>query len=237
MLSRRHSGELIAVAGASQSGKSTWTAQRVAKCKRLLVWDYKCEWYLHQQCRRIQHWSELAQAVKSTAAAERIAYCAPGMNREAFDTFCRFAWVWLRQAAGTVVVEETASVTSAGKAPDGWGDVCRMGLGFGATIYAITQRPAESDKTALGNASLIHCHRMATADDALYMSKLLRVPLEQVDALANYQWIERDASGSVRTNVPSSSAELRKPSRKASTHSPQIARARQRSLQPRKNTR
>jgi hypothetical protein len=110
-------------------------------------------------------------------------------------------------------------------------------LGYGARIFAITQRPAESDKTALGNASLIHCHRMATADDALYMSKLLRVPQEQVDALSNYEWIERDAGGRVRTNVVSSAPKLRNSSRKASTHTPQIARARQRSLQPRKNTR
>lgn len=230
-LSKRTSGELVAVAGASQSGKSTWTAERVAKCNRLLVWDYKCEWYLHQRCRRIKDWSELAAAVKSNAPAERIAYCAEGMNREAFDTWCRFAWVWLRQDVGTVVVEETASVTSAGKAPDGWGDVCRMGLGYGATIYAITQRPAESDKTALGNASLIHCHRMATADDAQYMAKLLRVDAAAVDLLQNYQWIERTGGGELRTGGPKLCPTLRNLSRSVPTQTPQIARARGRSLQ------
>lgn len=229
-LSRRPSGRLIAVAGASQSGKSTWTAKQVQACKRLMVWDYKAEWYLHQRCRRVKTWAELHAAVHSSAPAERIAYCATGMNREAFDTWCRFAWVWLRQDVGTLVVEETASVTSAGKAPDGWGDVCRMGLGFGATIYAVTQRPAESDKTALGNASLIHCHRMATADDAVYMAKLLRVTQQEVDALEPYQWLEREANGELRSGGPAGSKKLREPSRSTPKQTTQIARARAPSL-------
>lgn len=236
-LSRRDSGQLIAVAGASQSGKSTWTALQVKSCKRLLVWDYKAEWYLHNNCRRVKTWSELTGCVRSSATAERIAYCAPGMNRDAFDTWCKLAFVWLRQDVGTLVVEETASVTSAGKAPDGWGDVCRMGLGFGATIYAVTQRPAESDKTALGNYSLVHCHRMATADDAVYMAKLLRVDAAAVDLLQNYQWIERTAAGELRTGGPKLHPTLRNLSRSTPTQSTKRTRPDRRVLRPRISTR
>jgi hypothetical protein len=235
MRSKRPSGSLIAVTGASQSGKSTWVANAVASCTRLLVWDYKAEWYLHHHCRRLESWVQLADCVHSHSQPERIAYCAPAMNRAAFDVFCRFAWIWLRRDVGTLVIEETASVTSPGKAPDAWGDVCRMGLGFGATIYAVTQRPAESDKTALGNASLIHCHRMATDDDARYMAKLLRVPQESVDALRPYDWIERTAAGELRKSGPSVHHPLRKPSRKTATQLTHIAGARERTLQkPRK---
>lgn len=198
----RPSGRLVAVTGASQSGKSHWTALQVKAAPRLLVWDYKAEWFHKHNCRRVQSFAELAQIARSGARPERIAYCTTGMNREAFDFFCRFAWIWLRQAAGVLVIEETASVTSPGKAPDGWGDVCRMGLGFGCDIYAVTQRPAESDKTALGNASLVHCHRMGTDDDIRYMSKLLRVDAARVDSLLDYQWIERFSDGTLRAGGP-----------------------------------
>jgi len=215
-IQKRHSGRLVAVTGASQSGKSVWTSQQVATAARLFVWDYKGDWRLNHRCRHVSTWPALHATVLASSPAERIAYHAPGMNREAFDTWCRFAWIWLQHAPGSIVVEETSSVTHAGKAPDAWGDLCRMGLGFGADIYAVTQRPAESDKTALGNATLIHCHRVGYEDDARYMSKLLRVPQTQVDALLPYQWIERDESGAVRTGGPRGSMELRKPSRKTS---------------------
>lgn len=199
---RRESGQLIAVAGASQSGKTTWVADRVRACRRLLAWDYKAEWYRTQACERLETLEQLHSVCTSTAAPGRYAYCTTGMNRERFDVWCRFAYVWLRQAQGTLIVEETASVTSSGKAPDGWGDICRMGLGFGAHVYAITQRPAESDKTALGNATLVHCHRQVTEDDVRYIAKLLRVEFAVVDSLLPYQWIERDASGQRRRGGP-----------------------------------
>lgn len=195
----RPDGRLIAVAGASRSGKTVWTSQQLAAAARLLVWDFKNEWHLKYRCRRVRSLRELAQLVKSHAPPARLAFSMPGMNAAAFDLFCRLAFVWLRQAEGDLVVEETASVTSPGKAPDAWGDIIRMGLGYGCNIYAITQRPAESDKTALGNASIVHCHRMASAADRKYMAQLLDVDVEQVQALKPLQWIERHDSGELVT--------------------------------------
>ena len=193
---KRPDGRLVAVAGASRSGKTVWTAGEVAAAPRLLVWDFKAEWFIRYDCERVSSFRELAELVKSNAAPARLAFCIPGMqSAEVFNAFCRLAWVWLRQAEGALVVEETASVTAPGKAPPAWGDVIRMSLGYGAHVYAITQRPAESDKTALGNASLVHCHRMATHDDRRYMAKLLDVPLDRVAALKPLDYIERHASG------------------------------------------
>lgn len=203
VIEHRQAGRLVAVTGASQSGKSSWVAKQVEKSRRLLVWDFKQgEWGLRHRCRRLESFAELAAATRSSASAERVAFYARGMNREAFDLFCRFAFVWLHRAPGDLVIEETASVTSSGKAPDAWGDVCRMCLAFGANIYAITQRPAESDKTALANASLIHCHRMNIEADISYMAKLLRVDFARVDSLLDYQFIERDSAGALRFGGP-----------------------------------
>jgi hypothetical protein len=199
---RRPDGRLYGVIGKSRSGKTVWTARQVAAVPRLLVWDYKNEWSLKYGCRRVSSLHELGACVKPGAPAERLAFCGPGMGKDTFDKFCRLAFQWLQVAIGTIVIEETASVTSVAKAPAAYGDILRMGLGFGADIYALTQRPQESDKTAYGNASMLHCHMMLTDDDQKYVArKLLGVPLEQFSALQPLQYIERFDTGELRTGV------------------------------------
>jgi hypothetical protein len=114
-----------------------------------------------------------------------------------FDAFCRLAWVWVRVAPGVLVIEELADVTSPGKAPPAWGEIVRKGLRYGPHIYALTQRPAESDKTVIGNASVIHCHRMARSMDRAYMARELDIAQDQLDALKPLDFIERDATGRI----------------------------------------
>lgn len=201
LIVKRPDGRLVAVAGASRSGKTHWTAQQVMASRRLLVWDYKGEWSIKYRCRRVRSFRELRELVKSTAAPARLGFHVPFMDAAKFDLFCRFAWLWVRQGEGELIVEETASVTSPGKAPQAWGEILRMGLGYGCNVFALTQRPAESDKTALGNASIVHCHRMGTLDDRKYMAKLLDVELRQVQDLKPRDWIERHDSGELITHT------------------------------------
>lgn len=191
-LERRPEGRLFCVCGASRSGKSLWTAQQVCRCKRLLVWDLLGEWSARYRCRRVGSLRELAAAIAGPPA--RIAFHHPAMVAE-FGTFCRLAWVWIRLAPGALVIEETASVTQPGKAPAEWGTILRMGLRYGVDIYALTQRPAESDKTAFGNASVIHAGRAVTPDDRRTVAKYLDVPIARVAALKPLEFIERHASG------------------------------------------
>lgn len=198
---KRPDGRLVAVTGASRSGKTHWTAQQVRDCRRMLVWDYKGEWFIRYRCRRLRSFAELREAVKSTAPPARLAFHCEFMDGDAFDLWCRYAWLWVRQAEGTLVVEETASVTSPGKAPRAWGEILRMGLGYGCNVFALTQRPAESDKTALGNASIVHCHRMGTMTDRKYMAQLLDVDVSMVQALKPREWIERHDSGELFTHT------------------------------------
>lgn len=190
----RREGKLFAVTGASRSGKSLWTAQEVAGERRLLVWDLLGEWAARYRCRRVTSLRELADALSGPPA--RLAFYRPGMV-EQFPTFCRLAWVWVRLAPGALVIEETASVTQPGKAPLEWGDVLRMGLRYGVNIYALTQRPAESDKTAFGNASVIHAGRAVTPRDRATMAEYLDVPKERVAALRPLEFIERHANGAL----------------------------------------
>ncbi len=127
----------------------------------------------------------------------RWAYQRP-IDRVEFDAFCRFAWVWLRAnaAAGhrcALVVEELADVTPPGKAPPAWGEIVRKSMRFEPSIYALTQRPAESDKTVLGNVSVLRCHAMARREDRRMMASELDVDVALVDGLdlERKQWIAR----------------------------------------------
>jgi hypothetical protein len=187
-LERRREGRLTVVVGASRSGKSLWTAQQVARARRLLVFDLLGEWSTKYRCERVSSIAELATRLHERS---RLAFFSPYMT-EHFDAFCRLAWCWLRLAPGALVVEETASVTSPGKAPPAWGTVCRMSLRYGVELYALTQRPAESDKTAFGNASLFHAGRATTPADRKTIADYLDVPLSVVVALRPLDWIERD---------------------------------------------
>lgn len=187
----RPDGSLDVIAGASRSGKTTDTAQRIARARRVLVWDAKNEWSIRYQCRRVDDPRELAACVKPGAKLERIAYVVP-VSREAFEYFCRQAWVWIRVARGALVIEELADVTSSGKAPQAWGEIIRKGLAYGPSIYALTQRPAESDKTAIGNATAIRCFQMAREEDERYMARELRVEQARVAQLKPLQWLERN---------------------------------------------
>lgn len=199
---RRPDGKLYGVIGKSRSGKTVWTARQLEGAPRLLVWDFKNEWSIKYGCRRVSSLHELGACVRPGAAPERLAFCTSGMDKDMFSKFCRLAYLWLQVDRGVIVIEETASVTTPSKAPAAYGDILRMGLGFGCDIYALTQRPQESDKTAYGNASVLHCHMMQTEDDQLYVSrKLLGVSLDQFQALKPLQWIERHDTGELLTGA------------------------------------
>lgn len=195
---KRPDGQLYGVVGASRSGKSEWVRQQVLQVQRLLLWDYKGESERYA-CRRVGSLEDLAELVRPGLAGERLALHMSGMSdRRVFALFCRLAFVWLRSDVGTLVFEETAAVTSPSKAPTAYGDVLRMGLGFGCTIFAITQRPQESDKTAYGNATVMHSHQLANPADCRYVARnFLPVPLEHLEALQPLQWIERRNTGQV----------------------------------------
>lgn len=196
---KRPDGSLYVVTGASRTGKTTWVDAQTRAARRLLVWDSGDEWNWRFNCRRVESVFELAQAVKPGAGIARIAYCSP-VTPEHFAAFCRLAWVFIRVEVGTLVIEELADVTTPGKAPTYWGEIVRKGLRYGPEIYALTQRPSESDKTVFGNASVIHTHQMDRVDDGKYMAKELRVDQSVIDALRPYQWVERDRRTKLLTN-------------------------------------
>lgn len=179
---------IVVVCGSSGSGKSAWVKQQVARAPRLVVWDPDDE-YEAAGCERITSPSELVEALAAAGrrGPGRFAFVATAARHFDFWARCAFAW-----GQCVAVAEETADVTTPGKAPDGWGQLVRRGRKHGIDIYGVTQRPAESDKTIVGNASCIHAGQLVRVRDRAYIAAEMGVEKRELDALQPLQWVERD---------------------------------------------
>lgn len=174
------------VCGASGSGKTAWLIKRIRRAPRVVVWDMKGEYARDHGFTLLDSKSALIAALRS-AKAGRFAFrsIVPGD----FDFFCRAAYAW---GKCVVIAEELADVTTPGKAPLGWGMVVRRGRDRALDVYGVTQRPAESDKTIIGNATLMHCAMLPRFADRQYMAREMDMEPERITALQPLEWIERE---------------------------------------------
>lgn len=188
-------GRLIVIAGASRSGKTAWTEKRTRGDRRIIAWDPEDQWGRLRGWRRIDNRGELLDAVQGRGPA-KLAYVAGGDMKPEFEYWASAAWFWGRWMGGcTVIAEELADVTRQAKAPGSWGMLLRRGLKRGITIYAISQRWAEADKTAVGNASEFVCFRMASGDDIRYMSRKTRIPIPELEGLRPLEYVRISVTG------------------------------------------
>lgn len=176
-------GRMTVVAGASRSGKTAWVRKATAKDKRIFAWDPDDQWAQLPGYRRVTTQAELFQLAKQPGAL-KVAYVAGGDLKKEFDF-----WAGCVQCAGryieplTAICEEIADVTSPSKAPGNYGILLRRGLKRGIDIYTISQRWAEADKTAVGNASAFVMFRMSSGDDVKYMARKTMVDVSELAGL------------------------------------------------------
>lgn len=194
-IARRPDGQLVVVTGCGGSGKTVFAMMTAAPCARLVVWDSHLQWSAHG-CRPIYTIAELARACSSKESAH-LAYIGP-TDRKSFEKFCRIALLWLKLEISTTVIEELADVSEPGKARGAWGELVRWNRKLGGTLLALTQFPAETDKTILRNAQRIVCHALDGETDEIYMAKLLRVDPSELASLRiqKLEHIERRADRS-----------------------------------------
>ena len=177
------SGKLFALCGRSRSGKTQKALDLIKKHKCVLVWDVEEQ---YQVTHRARSQKQLLTYIEQCAGKKAvIGFTA---NLSDFNYFCKVAFWYVRKCGelgkkSAVVFEETADVTSPGKAPEYYGILLRRGLKYGCDLFAITQRPAESDKTAVGNASMIHICTMNLPRDRRYMAEMTGVPLQAIAAM------------------------------------------------------
>jgi hypothetical protein len=184
-------GNLYIVAGASRCGKTTKVARAVKGARRIMAWDPEAQW-----C-ELRGWVKVTTKAQLLEYAQKpgpykVAYVAGGDLKAEFDF-----WAGCVMYAGrycgplSCVAEELADVTTPAKAPGNWGILLRRGLKRGIHIYAISQRWAEADKTAIGNATEYWCFSMG-GDDIEYMARKTRIPVPELEALGKLEFIEID---------------------------------------------
>lgn len=181
--------KITIVTGSSGSGKSAWTKQQIRKARRLLIWDIDDEYGDLTGIKTFNHLGQLAVALKNSKVG-KFRYVGAFAD---FDLFCQCVFAW---GSCVCVVEELAGVTTPAKAPPGWHTLVSRGRKRAITIYAITQRPSESDKTIMGNASTFHAGRMNRQSDRAYMAKEMDIPLQEITDLKPLEFIEKYADGS-----------------------------------------
>jgi len=178
------SGILTAAIGSSRSGKTQYVTSRTKSAKRVLIWDIKGEYV---GVNRARNRAGLLSMIKGALGKPcKIAYTPDSIGDFSFFCQCAQTWVKSQYKAGfqsVLIFEETADVTSPAKAPDEYGIILRRYLSYGVDIYAITQRPAESDKTAVGNASILRICRLQLDRDRKSASSDTGLPLVVIDNL------------------------------------------------------
>lgn len=186
-------GRLVILGGASRSGKTAYAVKEVGRAPRAFAWDVEDQWSKLPGWKRIVKAADLAAAA-ATPGHGRYAFVASGDLFKLFDFWAKAVFLAADKHGPLVAVaEELADVSSPGKAPAAWGILLRRGLKRGATIYAVSQRWAEADKTALGNASEFVIFRQSSADDVKYLARKTRVPAEEIDSLKPLEFVRYDA--------------------------------------------
>lgn len=186
-------GRLYVIGGASRSGKTAWTRKQTAKARRVFAWDPEEQWAELRGFRKVTTRVDLLKAAQQ-AGPIKVAYVAGGALAPEFDFFAGCAMYAARYLGPCdVIAEELADVTTPSKAPGNWGILLRRGLKRGATIWAISQRWAEADKTAVGNASDFVVFRQSSGDDVRYLARKTRIPEAEISALEPLQFVRLDA--------------------------------------------
>jgi hypothetical protein len=188
--------------GARGTGKTQWVLQLIKRLKprRLLVWDFKHDPSLEGLGQAHKSLPDFIRACGGKAFQLRYLPDHGGDVQAQFDLFCRAAW-----AAGdlTVFVDELPEVTKANKAPPAWRRLVNVGreyrTGEGGQVKRVRiigagQRPAECDKSFIGNCDVVHCGRLGNLADARAMATgLPGVRPETLMALPDLHWLEKRA--------------------------------------------
>lgn len=173
------------ICGMSGTGKSHLTDSLTRHYQRAIVFDAKNEYGKPGPggFHRVTRIQDLRSALlKCGAGPGRYAFV--GTTLAEFEQVCKAAWEW---GGCALIAEELNSYTHAGKAPFWWHKCITQGRGMGIHCYAVTTRPAESDKTILGNFAHAYCFRLQRKADRKYMADELDCDVKLLDELRQGQ--------------------------------------------------
>jgi len=191
-------GRLYVIAGASRSGKTAWTRKQTGRKRRVWAWDPEAQWCELPGWKKVSTRAELLQWAQRPGP-QKVAFVAGGQLKEDFDF-----WAGAVMYAGRhvepldAIAEELADVTTPSKAPGNWGILLRRGLKRGISLWCISQRWSEADKTAVGNSTDFVIFRQSSGDDVAYLARKTRVEAGEINGLVPLQYVHMDAlTGSI----------------------------------------
>lgn len=172
--------------GNSGTGKSSKIKEMMKIVPRVIIFDPDDEYGELSGVVRTTNATELVNALRSHKNKSlKIAYVAEGVKAFEFWANCAFNW-----QNCVAVAEEIADVTTASKAPPAWGRLIRRGRKYGIQICAVTQRPAEADKTILSNAAVIRTGALGRHADREAIAREMDCPVNEISKLIPLDYIE-----------------------------------------------
>jgi len=178
--------EHIYICGNSGTGKSSHIKEKIEKAPRVIAFDPDDEYGALSGFVRVTSARELLDVILAHKNKSlKIAFVAEGIKAFGFWADCVFAW---RNCVA--VAEEIADVTTTGKAFPSWGRLIRRGRKYGIQIIAVTQRPAEADKTILCNAAVIRTCALGRDADRQSIAKEMGVKVTDLASLKPLDWVE-----------------------------------------------
>lgn len=178
--------EHVYICGNTSTGKSSYIKEKIKKAKRVIAFDPDDEYSELSGFVRVESAKELAALISVNQEKNlKVAFVAEGVK--AFEFWCSVVFMWGNCIA---VAEEIADVTSPAKAPPMWGRLIRRGRKYGIVICAVTQRPAEADKTILANAAIIRTCALGRDADRIAIAREMNIQTDRIAELIPLDWIE-----------------------------------------------
>lgn len=184
------------VMAASSSGKGLWIKEQLRRERppRLVIWDYKDEYgeFAPPLFRSLEP-VRLAM-MRAPRGPLRLRYkpkdgTPDKQFMQEFAVLCRLVQAWQNC---TFVAEELSMVTTPGWAPPGWRAMTTGGRHENVHIIGVAQNPALIDKTFLSNCTLVHVGPLREHHHRMYVARSIDVPVADITALRQFEWIERD---------------------------------------------
>ena len=178
------------IVGTSGSGKSAFMRgelkkiSKVQKVTRIIAWDPD-EDYKIARVRDMKTFQKVCQ--KAGFGKVRVALTvAP--NEENFEMFAAIVFAMCHCKAPLVcIADEIADVTRIAKASPHWGELCRKIRKYGGTLYALTQRPQECDKTIFNQVKFKWCGALGSHKSYKHMAEELDLKLVDIKQLENIE--------------------------------------------------
>lgn len=193
----RQQDSVVFATGARGSGKTSWLKQHARERRggRVLVWSPVEESDRYAGVLGVAACGALHDFLAEVGNG-RAVYAPVIPTPSLFDMWCKIVF---HEGDCLALVDELADVTPIGKAVGWWGALLRKGRHRRISIAAGAQRPAEIDKTIIGNSTRLVVFRLARVTDRRLMADEIGVDRADLDALRPLQFLDCDRlTGSVR---------------------------------------